>query len=168
MATTLSDRSLAQRILHVLKRLVVHPLGHFALFIFFLYQVKEFYPFTHIPMYSDPESAAPYLYLADGDGEPLGVKSHGGITNPKMRKMYRARLDRYCRENDLDKNNPPQEAIDTIAGEVFDFLRKHSVERGNPLPETLRLMHVYIEQAPPPDGFKETTTRLSEQTAPAQ
>ena len=71
MATTLSDRSLAQRILHVLKRLVVHPLGHFALFIFFLYQVKEFYPFTHIPMYSDPESAAPYLYLADGDGATL-------------------------------------------------------------------------------------------------
>ena len=28
--------------------------------------------------------------------------------------------------------------------------------------------YVQRGQAPPPDGFKETTTRLSEQTAPAQ
>ena len=114
----------------MLKSFVVHPLGHFALFIFFLYQVKEFYPFTHIPMYSDPESSAPYYYLADGDGKALGVKSHGGITNPKMRKMYRSRLDHYCRDNDLDRSHPPQEAVDVIAAEVIEFLRTHSVEIG--------------------------------------
>ena len=144
---------------------VVHPLGHFALFILFLYQVKEFYPFTHVPMYSDPEARAPYLYIADGDGKALAVKSHGGITNPKMRKMYRSRLDRYCRDHDLDRHHPPQSAIDTIGAEVIDFLRKHADERGNPLPETVRLMHVLIEPAPAPDGFKETTTLLHENRA---
>jgi hypothetical protein len=159
---TPSDQSTANRLLHAVKSFVVHPLGHFVLFIFFLYQVKEFYPFTHIPMYSDPESSAPYLYLADGDGKALGVKSHGGITNPKMRKMYRARLDRYCRDNNLDKSHPPQAAIDTIATEVIEFLREHAEERRNPLPETVRLMHVVIEPAPAPDGFKETTTQLFE------
>lgn len=160
------QQSLASRLLGRLKAFVVHPLGHFALFIFFLYQVKEFYPFTHIPMYSDPESRAPYYYIADGDGEALGVKSHGGITNPKMRKMYRARLERYCRDNGFDKNEPPQVAIDTIAGEVIDFLRVHADERGRPLPETVRLMHVVIEPAPAPDGFREVTTQVFEQREP--
>lgn len=164
MPATPSVNSTASRLLSRLKTIVVHPLGHFALFIFFLYQVKEFYPFTHIPMYSDPESAAPYLYLADGDGNALGVKSHGGITNPKMRKMYRARLDKYCRANDLDRNHPPQAAVDKIAAEVIDFLRLHADERGNPLPATVRLMHVTIE--PAPDGFREVSTQLFEQRTP--
>lgn len=165
MPATPSVHSKASRLLSRLKAFVVHPLGHFALFIFFLYQVKEFYPFTHIPMYSDPESRAPYLYLADGEGRALGVKSHGGITNPKMRKMYRARLDRYCRTNELDKNDPPQAAIDTIANEVIEFLRVHADERGNPLPATVRLMHVVIEPAAAPDGYREVTTQLFEQRA---
>jgi hypothetical protein len=83
-----------------------------------------------------------------------------------MRKMYRARLDRYCSANDLDKNNPPQAAVDEIAGEVIEFLREHAEQRRNPLPETVRLMHVVIEPAPAPDGFREVATQLFEQTAP--
>jgi hypothetical protein len=167
LPTTPSDRSKGQRLLHALKRSIVHPLGHFALFIFFLYQVKEFYPFTHIPMYSDPESTAPYYYLEDGEGNPLAVKSHGGITNPKMRKMYRTKLGNYCEENQLDKNHPPQEAIEKIGTEVMEFLRKHAIGRRNPFPETVRLMHVAIEPAPAPDGFKETTTLVFEHSAAA-
>ena len=61
----------------VAKKFVAHPLGQFVLFLTFLYQVKEFYPFTHIPMYSDPEARAPYLYLADGEGNALGVNWRG-------------------------------------------------------------------------------------------
>ena len=146
------------------KACIAHPLGHFWLFIFFLYQVKEFYPFTHIPMYSDPESVAPYYYIADGDGNPLAVKTHGGITNPKMRKMYRTKLGAYCQEHGLDKNNPPPEAIEAVGTEVMEFLRKHAIGRNNPLPETVRLMHVAIEPAPAPEGFKETTTQVFEHT----
>ncbi len=143
-----------------LRRFVLHPLGHFLLFIVFLYQVKEFYPFTHVPMYSDPEARAPYLYLADGEGAPLGVKSHSGITNPKMRKMYHSRMRSHCKEHRLDKHHPPQEALNQIGGEVVTFLRKYAIERGRPLPETLRLMHVLIE--PAADGYTETVTLLYE------
>ena len=150
-----------------MRSFVVHPLGHFALFIFFLYQVKEFYLFTHIPMYSDPESTAPYFYLADGEGKPLAVKSHGGITNPKMRKMYKTKLAAYCEAHGLDKNNPPPEAVEEIGTEVMNFLRRHAIGRKNPLPETVRLMHVAIEPAPAPDGFKETTTLVFEHTTAA-
>ena len=146
------------------KKFVAHPLGQFILFLTFLYQVKEFYPFTHIPMYSDPEARAPYLYLADGEGNALGVKTHGGITNPKMRKMYRARLEDYCKEHGLDKKSPPDAAVQTVGEDVIGFLRKHAEQRRNPLPETVRLMHVLIEPAPPPEGYKETVTLLVEDT----
>ena len=152
------------RIFTAAKAFLFHPLGQFVLFITFLYQVKENYPFTHIPMYSDPEARAPYYHLADGDGKALGVKTHGGITNPKMRKMFRKRLEILCKEKGYDKNDPPQEAIDAIGKEVIAFLRKHAVERGNPLPDTVRLIHVLIEPAPQPDGFKETST-LSTRTS---
>ena len=162
-----SREGLGGRVATAAKRFVLHPFGQFILFITFLYQVKENYPFTHIPMYSDPEARAPYLYLADGDGEALGVKSHGGITNPKMRKMYRKRLDEYCLKHGLNHKDPPQAAIDVIGGDVIDFLRKHADKRGNPLPETVRLMHVVIEPAPAPEGFKETEMILYEDVAAA-
>ena len=166
MAERAEQLPLGKRLLRATRVFVAHPAGQFVLFITFLYQVKENYPFTHIPMYSDPEARAPYLFLEAGDGQALGVKSHGGITNPKMRKMYNKRLDEYCKEHGFDKNAPPQEAVDKIAGEVIAFLRKHSVKRKNPLPETVRLMHVLIEPAPAPDGFKETTTLLHQDESP--
>ena len=37
-------------------------------------------------------------------------------------------------------------------------------QRRKPLPETVRLMHVLIEPAPPPEGDKETVTWLVEDT----
>ncbi len=115
--------SITKRLPGAAKSFVAHPLGHFLLFIIFLYQVKECYPFTHIPMYSDPEARAPYYILTDADGNALGVKSHGGITPPKMRKMYKKRLEIYCKKNGFDKGAPPQHAIDTVAGEVMAFIQ---------------------------------------------
>jgi hypothetical protein len=163
MASQKPDRTRG-RITKVLKSFVLHPLGHFLIFLLFLYQVKEFYPFTHVPMYSDPEAGAPYLYLCDGEGNALGVKSHAGITNPKMRKMYRSRMGSYCEEHGFDKAHPPEEAVDEIGGQVVTFLRKHAIGRNNPLPDTVRLMHVLIE--PAPDGFKETENLLYEHRIP--
>ncbi len=139
---------------------VRHPLGQLFIFLLFLYQVKEFYPFTHVPMYSDPEARAPYLYLADGDGRALPVRSHCGVTNPKLRKMYRSRLGNRCAEDGLDKKHPPADVVREVADEVFAFLRERAEVRGRPLPEGLQIMHVLIEPAPAPDGFKETTTLL--------
>lgn len=131
-----------------------HPFSHLVIFLIFSYSIKEFYPFTHIPMYSDPEPRAPYLYLADGEDKPIGVKSHSGITNPKMRKMFNSRLEDYCEENSLNKDDPTAQAEEFIGREVVGFLRDRSDLRKRPLPETVRMYHVQIE--PTDDGFKET------------
>ncbi len=140
------------------RALLLHPFGQFWLFIVFLYQVKEFYPFTHVPMYSDPEPRAPYLYLADAEGGALGVRAHCGVTNPKLRKMFRSRLADHCAGHGLDKSDPPQAAVDAVAAGVFAFLRERAEARRRPLPPGLQIMHVLIEPAPAPDGFTETTT----------
>ena len=84
-----------------------------------------------------------------------------------MRKMYRTKLAAYCEENRFDKNDPPPQAVEKIATEVIEFLRKHAEGRNHPLPETVRLMHVVIEPAPAPDGFKETTSLVFEHNASA-
>lgn len=137
-----------------------HPLGQLLVFLLFLYQVKEFYPFTHVPMYSDPEASAPYLFLADAAGEPLPVRAHCGVTNPKLRKMYRNRLDDYCERRGLDRKNPPPTAVRDVADDVFAFLRERAEVRGRPLPAQLQIVHALIEPAPAPEGFRETFSTL--------
>ena len=139
-----------------------HPFSHLVIFLAFSYSIKEFYPFTHIPMYSDPEPRAPYYHLADGEDQPIGVKTHSGVTNPKMRKMYRSRLEKFCKEHNLDNNEPTPEAEAAIGEEVIGFLRKRSNLRNRPLAETVRLYHVQVEPAPAPNGFRETRTLVFE------
>ena len=137
-----------------------HPLFHLFAFLAFSYGIKEFYPFTHIPMYSDPEPRAPYLHLADASDAPIGVAAHSGVTNPKMRKMYNSHLREYCESNGLDKDHPTPEAEAAVGRTVIDFLRERSELRNRPLPADVRLYHVQIE--PADDGFKETRRLLVE------
>jgi len=137
-----------------------HPLFHFLVLVAFAYQIKEFYPFTHIPMYSDPEPRAPYMFLTDAGGHALGVRAHCGVTNPRMRKMYHGRLKQHCREHGVDPANVPPAVEQQVALEVIAFLRERALKRDRPLPETVRLMNAVV--LPAADGFTETSSLLAE------
>jgi hypothetical protein len=137
-----------------------HPLFYFFVLVVFSYQVKEFYPFTHIPMYSDPEARAPYMFLADSDGHAIGVRAHCGVTNPKMRKMYHGRLKHYCRNCGIDPDSAAPEIERVIALEVIAFLREQAIKRNRPLPENVRLMNAVV--IPAEDGFAETKSLLAQ------
>ncbi len=144
----------------LLATLARHPLSLFFLLVILSYQIKEFYPFTHIPMYSDPEARAPYMFLADTDGKPIGVRAQCGVTNPKMRKMYHGRMKQYCREYGFDPDNVPPEVEQKIAREVLAFLRDKALKRNRPLPDTIRLMNAVV--VPAEDGFTENFSLLAE------
>ena len=143
-----------------LAALVRHPLFLFFVLVFLAYQIKEFYPFTHIPMYSDPEPRAPYMFLADADGDPIGVRAQCGVTNPKMRKMYHGRMKQYCREFGFDPDQVSPEVEKKIAREVVTFLREEAIKRNRPLPDTVRLMSAVV--VPSEDGFTENFSLLFE------
>ena len=142
------------------KAVLRHSLFHFLLLVICAYQIKEFYPFTHIPMYSDPEARAPYMFLTDVEGNPIGVRAQCGVTNPKMRKMYHGRINQYCKENDCDVASVPPETERQIALDVLTFLRKQAVKRNRPLPDTVRLMSGIV--LPADDGFQETFALIIE------
>jgi hypothetical protein len=140
--------------------LACHPLFQFLLLVVCAYQIKEFYPFTHIPMYSDPEARAPYMFLTDVEGKAIGVRAHCGVTNPKMRKMYHGRMKQYCKEFGFDAETVSPEIEQKIAREVLAFLREQALKRNRPLPDTVRLMNASV--LPAEDGFTEKFSLLAE------
>lgn len=54
--------------------------------------VQEVYPFSHFPMYSRFYPRTWYVYASDAEGEPLASLDSFGLSTPKLKKIYRARL----------------------------------------------------------------------------
>lgn len=102
----------------------------------------EFYPLSDYPMYSDPDGRENYLYIARVDGhtyEPVPVRTLTGVTAPKVKKMYKARL------RSRSTQRRPTIAEQSAAGtDLLEFLRGQANARGRSLPERVALVEVWI------------------------
>ncbi len=121
-----------------LRTTVRHPVFPLLPFVVFLAIVKENYPFTNYPMYSNPgPGPISYYYLADSTGTPIPVSSHCGITSPRMKRLYERKVAQLRRSRpDLRA----EEVHRIVLDEVFPFLRGSANRRHRPLPdEPMRL-----------------------------
>ncbi len=128
------------------------------------------YPFSHFPMYSDPDESENYLYLAkpdsDGDGKPdaLPVRTLTGLTAPKIKKMYKRYLKDHAAELGKKDTELTDEERAEIGREILAYYREQGVARGSEMPEELLLMEVWIEyDETVKGGLSETTTLIARQ-----
>ena len=94
---------------------------------------RENYPFSHYPMYSKPNSDSLSIqFLADGDGKPLRVAWHTGVTPSKVAKLH---------ANRMKKHRDDQAA----ALDVLSFLRQQNADRrGRELPQSISLVEMTL------------------------
>ena len=85
-----------QRVCAFLK---VSPLVTLAIYTVLSLVIKENYPFSHYPMYSKPSAADLHIqFLADGEGKPLPVAWHTGVTGSKVAKLQANRMKKHNNE----------------------------------------------------------------------
>jgi hypothetical protein len=139
------------------RRLVFHPVFPFLVYLALTQVIRDNYPFSHYPMYSKPNSESlSFQYLADGEGNPLPLKWHTGMTPSQLSKIHRDRLRKHPTE---------QEAALDVLQTVREMNEARSAKR--PLPEKIELMQDTMGFSK--DGkLVETKRMLAQQSVPAK
>lgn len=134
--------------------LLRHPVFPLLVYLVLAQLIRENYPFSHYPMYSQPGSdALKFQFVADGEGHPLPISWHTGVTPSQVCKMHGDRK----RKHSQDEHK--------AAMEVLAFLRtQNSKRKGRQLPDRIQLIEtsVGIEGG----GFSESNRVLAEHQIP--
>lgn len=107
--------------------------------------LEERFPFSNFPMYSSFTSRTFYVYLADGEDNPLATVTSGGMHTSKLKKIYQTELRKEQQRNARNRRLTPEEK--RPAGKrVLTMLRKSPVMQAQGLeaPSVLRLYEVNI------------------------
>lgn len=124
------------------------------------------YPFSHFPMYSDPDESENYLYLATpganaGDIEPLAVRKLTGLTAPKIKKMFKTYLEDRAKKLGKKNDQLSEEERAEIGREILAYYLDQGEKRGSEMPDPLLLMEVWIEFDEDNKGLKETRSEIA-------
>lgn len=106
--------------------------------------LKENYPFSHYPMYSNPGADRSYYILADAEGQPIPIAELTGITCPKLGKMYRKKAEDLGKRSGLSSSNLPPAQRQKVGEEIFGQLRLYAKQLKKELPSRLALQKVEI------------------------
>ncbi len=66
----------------------VAPLGIFVALTALCLALKENFPFTHYPMYSDFSDQSYYVWIGDAEGEPIAIQNLTGLRTGRIKKVY--------------------------------------------------------------------------------
>ncbi|MCB1091266.1 MAG: hypothetical protein KDL87_07040 [Verrucomicrobiae bacterium] len=136
------------------------------LFVFCLVSMVtgEFYPFSPFSMYSNP-SPVPlrFCYVADGEGEPLPILWHTGVSPASLTKKYGHHRGEI--EEAIGRKERPEmtdEEVRAEAGlEVLKWLRNLSMNRAKrELTDPLQLVEISVSTDG--HGLTETSRAVAE------
>jgi hypothetical protein len=121
--------------------------------------LEENYPFSHYPMYGDPDPVSYYFHLGDGAGADLPVELLTGKSSPKLGKILRTYGDDYAKEigvRGYSRLSPAQWAAP--CQRTLAYLRQQAAVLKKALPDKLRIMKSEIRFGP--KGVEETKAVL--------
>lgn len=167
-----ADISLFSVRFSIYSQFILMPLSRFlllrrhAIFPVFVYIVlsmilKENYPFSHFPMYSNPSTKPlSYFYLADGEGDPVRLLYHTGLTPSRLTKRLGNEKTKYEKKGGLSE----EEIVAKAGIDVLTFIRKLNAKRikSRPLPEKIQLVQMRISLDGSDEGFSEERIYVAE------
>ena len=108
---------------------------------------KEFYPFSHYPMYSDLPPSVEYYYLTTCKGELIPQVRFFGFSTSWTKKMLNSRLKTITGGRNIDGATP--EEIKEAGLQTLQYLMDHCKEhhRAKLVAEGLRLHSVFVERS---------------------
>ena len=84
---------------------------------------KEFYPFSHYPMYSDLPPSVEYYYLTTCKGEPIPQVRFFGFSTSWTKKMLNSRLKKITGGRNIDA--PRLQEIKEAGQQTLQYLMDH-------------------------------------------
>jgi hypothetical protein len=108
---------------------------------------KEFYPFSHYPMYSDLPPSVEYYYLTTCRGELIPQVRFFGFSTSWTKKMLNSRLKAITGGRNIDDATP--EEIKEAGLQTLQYLMDHCKDhhRAKLAAEGLRLHSVFVERS---------------------
>lgn len=108
---------------------------------------KEYYPFSHYPMYSDLPPSVEYYYLTTGKGEPLPQVRFFGFSTSWTKKMLNSRLRKITGGRDIDDASPAE--IKEAGQQTLQYLMDHCKDdhKAKLAVEGLQLHCVFVERS---------------------
>ncbi|MBL9155338.1 MAG: hypothetical protein JNK37_22865 [Verrucomicrobiales bacterium] len=141
-----------------------HPVVPLLAFCLLSLVAGEFYPLSPFSMYSNP-SPVPlrFCYVADGEGEPLPILWHTGVSPASLTKKYGHHRGEIAEAIERGDRAPLEDdAIRAEAGrEVLTWLRE--ISRGRPrreLTDPLQLVEIAVSAEA--GGLRETSRVVAE------
>lgn len=130
-------------------------------------KVEENYPFSHFPMYGNPNSKpVDYYFITDGAGNPLPVLTHSGDTAPRIKKRLNTRMKAWMAKNGVKKDDDiPKPEWARMHLEVLEEFIAQADRRGRPMGDHVKLWLALIHQKP--EGYREEFTCEAEWRRPA-
>ena len=121
------------------------PFLSVVLLALFLQAAKEFYPFSHYPMFSVLTPDVEFYYLTDSQGQPVPQKTYFGFSTSWTRKMLNTRLGKLSGGDNID--NASASEINEAGRQTLDYLVEHCEEEYKNLIRTkgLQLHQIFVE-----------------------
>jgi len=119
-----------------------------------LWVAKEFYPFSHFPMYSNFTEADYVVFIADGDGQPLPVEYiSAGVRTARLKKHFNGEVNRIREEiGRVEGARPRQrdmtpEQLQPAGGSSLDWVMPAITATGRLAPDVreLQIHQILIE-----------------------
>jgi len=120
------------------------PFKEVILIALLLQGFKEFFPFSHFPMYSQLPPDTDYFYLTDAEGTLIGQQSIFGVRAARMKKIYVANL----KEEQQDPAADPAQAEARAGRRTLDYLFEVMPDWQRPTMQgrEVRLRRVVVER----------------------
>lgn len=125
--------------------------------------LREQFPFSNFPMYSNFGNDTDYVHLADAEGQPLATLSVAGLNTATLKKLYQGELNREVARLRIPRRKLSAEQK-RIAGERLLLTLKSSRfahEQGAQFPPRLQLREVNISRSG--DHFLKRSVLIAEQ-----
>jgi hypothetical protein len=140
---------------HWFRRFMRHPIFPLVCLIPLTQIVRDEYPISHYPMYSQPTTRElRYQFVAGADDKPLPIIPHTGITPSQVGKKYSrhkailiAAEEKRTGQKLDELTGDLEQTIKRAAGiETLEFLRKLSLDRkpAQHLVQTIKLYEVTL------------------------
>ena len=108
--------------------------------------IRENFPFSNFPMYSNPSADRMYYTISGPDGIGLPVQTLTGITSPKIGKIYRKKTEEFANKTKIKPSAFTPEQVGGIGLEIISYLRNEARNLGNleKMPPKLQINRIWI------------------------
>lgn len=144
--------SLIHKVLFYLRSLIrscvsgwrTSPVTSLLIFCVLSLVLKENYPFSNFPMYTNPSPESSYFSITDGEGNDLPIARLTGVTCPKVGKIFKKKAAESQKKQRVKPADLSAEVTQAIGAEIFQYLRESALALRTDLPAKLQLRHTRI------------------------